>query len=76
MGRWVEREAARWGAPVNLEVVDTVFRGDDPRAETVELTVSLDPFENVIDEADADVRGIASAAAGPWPGSGSPTSPT
>lgn len=62
MGRWIEREALRWGAPVNLEIVDTCVRGDDPEPETVELTLSLDPFENVIDEADADVRGIASAS--------------
>jgi hypothetical protein len=61
-GRWIEREAWRWGAPVNLEIVDTVFRGDDPEPETVELTLTLDPFENVLDEADADVRGISSAS--------------
>ncbi len=62
MGRWLEREAIRWGAPVNLEIVDTCIRADDPEPETVELTLSLDPFENDIDEADADVRGIASAS--------------
>ncbi len=62
MGRWVEREAARWGAPVNLERVDTYFLGDDPEPETVELAESLDPYETVIDEAHADVRGISSAS--------------
>lgn len=62
MGRWIEREATRWGVPVNLERVATYFRGDDLESETVELTSALDPFENVIDEADADVRAIGSAS--------------
>ena len=62
MGRWLEGEAGRWSAPVNLELIGTYFRGDDSEAETVELAVALDPYENVIDEADADIRGIASAS--------------
>ena len=62
MGLWLEREAGRWGAPVNLELIDTYFLADDPEPETVELTVTLDPYESVIDEADADIRGIASAS--------------
>lgn len=62
MGRWLEGEATRWGAPVNLELIDTYFVADDPEPETVELTLSLDPYENVIDEADADLHGIASAS--------------
>lgn len=62
MGRWLEGEAARWGAPVNLELIGSYFLGDDPEPETVELAVALDPYENVIDEADADIRGIASAS--------------
>jgi hypothetical protein len=62
MGRWIEREAARWGAPVNVELVDVYLRADDPEPETVELVTSLDPFENVIDEANADIRALASAS--------------
>jgi hypothetical protein len=62
MGRWVEREATRWGAPVNIELIGTYFQGDDFAEETVVLTPTLDPFQNVVDEADADVLGIASAS--------------
>jgi hypothetical protein len=62
MGRWLEREAARWGVPLNVELVDTYFRADDPEEETVVLTNALDPFQSVIDEADADFLGVASAS--------------
>jgi hypothetical protein len=62
MGRWVEQEAARWGAPVNLELIDAYFLGDDPAEESVVLAPALDPFRTVVDEADADVLGIASAS--------------
>jgi hypothetical protein len=62
MGRWVEREATRWGAPVNIELIDIYFQGDDFAQETVVLAPTLDPFRNVVDEADADVLGIASAS--------------
>lgn len=62
MGRWLEAEAMRWGAAVNLEVVGTYFEADDAEPEVVELVPSLDAYETVIDEADADVRGLASAS--------------
>jgi hypothetical protein len=62
MGRWLEKEAARWGAPLNFEVIDTYFAAADDHDETVELASSLDPFENTIDEVDVDLRGIASAS--------------
>ncbi len=61
MGRWLEKEAASWDAPLNLEVVDTYFAAMDDHEEIVELAPSLDPFENTIDEVDVDLRGIASA---------------
>ncbi len=62
MGRWLEREAARWGAPVNVELIDVAFVGDDPADERVAIAVSLDPYRTVIDEADADRNGVASAS--------------
>ncbi len=62
VGRWLEKEAARWDAPVNFEVIDTYFSAEDDHDETVELSVVLDPYENTIDEVDVDLRGIASAS--------------
>ncbi len=61
MGRWLERQAASWRAPLDLELVGTYFAAIDEREEDVELAASLDPYENTIDEVDTDVRGIASA---------------
>jgi hypothetical protein len=49
-GRWVEREAIRWGAAVNLELADTYFAVDDPEPDDVEVTFvpqgdEVGPFE-------------------------------
>ncbi len=49
-GRWVEREAIRWGAPVNLDLADTYFAVDIPEPDDVEVTFvpqgdRMEPFE-------------------------------
>jgi hypothetical protein len=36
IGVWVEREAARWGAAVNIEIADTFFVFDDEPAGVIE----------------------------------------
>ena len=63
MGRWIEREAIRHAAPVNIELVDTYFAVDDPREGEVELSSSLDPYETIIDEAESDLNDLAGASA-------------
>ncbi len=63
MGRWLEREAGRWSIALNVELIGTYFVADDPlEAEEVEIANALDPFETILDEADSDVKGIASAS--------------
>lgn len=37
-GRWIEREAIRWEAPVNVAVADTYFETDEDEADDVEMT--------------------------------------
>src|SRR4051794_27580468 len=36
-GGWLEREAMRWGAPLQVELVDTDFVADDPEPDEVEI---------------------------------------
>jgi hypothetical protein len=62
MGLWIEREAGRWAVPVNLELLSPCFVADDSADESVELAPSLDPFRTVLDESNADIKGIASAS--------------
>jgi hypothetical protein len=62
MGRWLEREAGRWAVPLNLELLAPFFVADDSAEESVELAPSLDPFRTVLDESNADIKGIASAS--------------
>jgi hypothetical protein len=63
-GRWIEAEASDWGVPVNIERVRIYFRADDPQQneELVELTLSNDPYETILDEDQADLKGLASAS--------------
>jgi hypothetical protein len=47
---WIEREAIRWNAPVNLDVAETYFAVNDEEAEEVEIAFSpkgdeIQPFE-------------------------------
>ncbi len=60
-GVWLEREAQRSNVPLNLERLATYFVANDEHTETVELVDSLDPFENIIDERDADLKALTSA---------------
>ena len=61
MGRWIEREARRFDALVNLEIAEVYFRAEDAEEEDVAIVVSNDAYETVMDEADADLKGIAAA---------------
>lgn len=42
-GRWIEREAARWNAPVNLEVAETYFETIEDREDDVEIGFVSEP---------------------------------
>jgi len=49
-GRWIEREAIRWHAPVNVALADTYFLVDDDTLDDVEITFvpegdDVGPFE-------------------------------
>jgi hypothetical protein len=49
-GTWIEREAIRWNAPVNLELAETYFVVDDDETEDVEIAFfpkgeMMQPFE-------------------------------
>ncbi|MHC5544449.1 hypothetical protein ACYOEI_39980, partial [Singulisphaera rosea] len=37
-GRWIEREAIRWEAPVNIAVAETYFETDEDESDDVEMT--------------------------------------
>jgi hypothetical protein len=37
-GGWIEREAIRWGAPVNIDLADTYFVAEDDATDDVEVT--------------------------------------
>jgi hypothetical protein len=37
-GGWIEREAIRWGAPVNVDLADTYFVAEDDAPDDVEVT--------------------------------------
>ena len=58
-GEWVERQAIRWEAPVNIALADTYFATADDLVEDVEVTFvpegeGAGPFE-----ADATVKAVA-----------------
>jgi hypothetical protein len=49
-GAWLEREAIRWSAPVNLDLAGTYFVADDHASQDVEIAFSplgeiMQPFE-------------------------------
>ena len=61
-GAWIEREAIRWDAPVNLELAETYFVADDDEPEDVEVAFSpqgetMQPFE-----ADAVTKALIDAS--------------
>jgi len=58
-GEWIERQAIRWEAPVNVALAETYFAMKDDHAEDVEVTFvpegdGAGPFE-----ADAAVKAVA-----------------
>jgi hypothetical protein len=64
-GEWIEREAMRRGATVNVEVADVYFAATDPQP-VAEVAVAVLPEgegEGLYD-ADAEVRLVASASRG------------
>jgi hypothetical protein len=63
---WIEREAVRWNAPVNLDVAETYFAVNDDEAEEVEIAFSPkgDDFQPFETHAVTKVLASASRAAG------------
>ena len=62
VGVWVEREAIRWGAYVNIGLADTFLRADDDHAATVELDFVPEGDDVGPMEADATTKAIAGAS--------------
>lgn len=62
-GEWIEREAMRYGAAVNVQVADPYFSAVDPvREREVELAVLPEGEGEGLFDADAEVRLVASAS--------------
>ena len=62
-GEWIEREAMRLGAAVNVVVADTYFAATDPLPEPpVELAIVTSEHEEGLSDARAEVRLVASAS--------------
>jgi hypothetical protein len=59
---WMEREADRNKAAVNVELADTYFRGQDDVVEDVEIQVVEETGERGLFEADAVTKAVASAS--------------
>ena len=62
VGEWVEREAIRWGACVNIGLADTYLRADDHMAETVAVEFVPEGDDVGPMEADATTKAIAGAS--------------
>jgi hypothetical protein len=59
-GSWIEREAMRWGAAVNLGLAATVFAvTDDQEPEEVEIAIVPEGDHEVPDVAGASARALA-----------------
>jgi len=62
-GEWIETEAKRLGAAVNIEVADVYFKAVDPKAEEqVSLGIVSEEFQEELMDSDAEVRLVASAS--------------
>ena len=61
-GEWIEREAIRWGAPVNVELAKVYFVADDPGSEEVAISVTDEGDHAAFFEADAVTKALASAS--------------
>ena len=62
VGVWVEREAIRWGARVNLGLAETYLRADDDHDEVVEVEFGPEGDDVGPMEADATTKAIAGAS--------------
>ena len=62
VGVWVEREAIRWGASVNIGLADTFLRAIDDQNATVEVEFAPEGNDVGPMEADATTKAIAGAS--------------
>jgi hypothetical protein len=60
--RWLEREAIRWRAPVNIDLAETYFAAADPVEEEVEVGFQYEGDHEAPFEAHAVVKALASAS--------------
>jgi hypothetical protein len=60
-GAWLERQAKRWEAAVNVDLAETYFVGEDHAVEEIELARVEQPYQNAIDDARGTVKEISSA---------------
>ena len=62
-GLWIENEAKRWGAAINVEVADVYFKAIDPRTdEPIALAMVSEEFQEELMDSDAEVRLVTSAS--------------
>ena len=61
-GAWIEREAIRWDAPVNLDLSETYFVADDHRPDDVEVDFAPQGGEMQPFEAHAVTKALAVAS--------------
>ncbi len=62
-GEWIEREAVRYGAVVNLDLLDTYFVAEDSvREHDLEIAVLPEGDHEGLFDADAEVRLVAAAS--------------
>ena len=58
-GEWIEREAIRWGVPVNVGLADTYFATDDPTVEDVAVGFVSEGEGSGPFELNATVKAVA-----------------
>jgi hypothetical protein len=61
-GAWIEREAIRWNAPVNIELADTYFVVNDDLSQDVEIGFALKGEDIQPFETDAVAKALTSAS--------------
>lgn len=59
---WLEREAMRWGVPLNLEIAQVYFDSADDATEPVEVGFALEGDHEAPMELEAVTRAVASAS--------------
>jgi hypothetical protein len=64
-GTWLEKQAIRWGAPVNLHVAETYFQAEDP-AGSSEGDVEIESYQRgqefELDDAQAGLKVVVAAS--------------